>query len=358
MLRRALAKANEIEALLGNWQESMRLERQGTTPGERLHGFYAELADLAGKFWHYELVAVEDKVVVEGREIVGKRSVTVGKILQVVLILVVGLWLVGYVAEHGRRIMFRRYPGRESTSLLIYRIFSMLAVVGLVVFALVTVNIPITVFAFVGGALALGFGFGAQNILNNFISGLILLVERPIKVGDIVEVDGVRGRVATIGSRCCQVRRFDGIDMLIPNSSFLEKNVTNWTLSDQKLRFTIALRSAYGGELRHVMELLRRAVDEHPKTLKEPRSEVYMQNFGDDALEFRGDFWLDICAEPDWQRVMSDIRVRIDEVFREAGIVIAFPQRDVHLDVTAPIQLTWIDPPAAANAAVVPVRQG
>lgn len=355
LLRRALVKAGEIESLLGNWQESMRLERQGSTPGQRLRGVYAELAELAGKFWHYELVAVEDKVVVEGREIVGKRSVTLGKILQVVLILGVGLWLASHVAELGRRFMFRRYPGRESTSLLVYRIFSLLAVVGLVVFALVTVNIPITVFAFVGGALALGFGFGAQNILNNFISGLILLVERPIKVGDIVEVEGVRGRVATIGSRCCQVRRFDGIDMLIPNSSFLEKNVTNWTLSDQQLRFTIALRSAYGGELRHVMALLRQAVDEHPKTLRTPQPEVYMQNFGDDALEFRVDFWLDICAEPDWQRVMSDIRVRIDELFRETGIVIAFPQRDVHLDVTRPIALKWAEPSTNIPLPTVPI---
>lgn len=117
---------------------------------------------------------------------------------------------------------------------------------GLIVFALITVNIPLMVFAFLGGALAIAAGFGAQNILNNFISGLILLLERPIKVGDIVEVEGIRGQIANIGGRCCQVRRFDGIDILIPNSSFLEKNVANWTLSDQQLRFTITLAAAYG----------------------------------------------------------------------------------------------------------------
>jgi potassium efflux system protein len=358
MLGRALAKAEEIEASLGNWQESMRLERETVSVAERLRGLYAELGDRAGRFWHYELVAVEDKILVEGREIVGKRSVTLGQILQMLLILVVGLWLAGYVADRGREIMFRRYPGKESSSLLIYRIFSLGAVVGLVVFALVTVNIPLTVFAFVGGALALGVGFGAQNIINNFISGLILLVERPIKVGDIVEVDGVRGRVATIGSRCCQVRRFDGIDMLVPNSSFLEKNVTNWTLSDQQLRFSITLSVVYGSAIRHVMELLRRAVDEHPKVGSEPAPEVYMQNFGESALEFRIDFWLDIRLEPNWQQVVSDVRVRIDELFHEAGLVIAFPQRDVHLDVAAPIRVEWVAPPGPPDREANPSDQG
>lgn len=321
MLRRGLAKADEFEALITNWLEGMRQKRETATLGERLRGLWAELSDVAARFWKFELIAVEDKIVAEGREIVGKRSVTLGKIIQVLLILVVGLWLTAYVAAHGRRMMLRRLPGKESSALLIFRVFSLLAGVGLVVFALVTVNIPLTVFAFLGGALAIAVGFGAQNILNNFISGLILLFERPIKVGDIVEVEGVRGQIANIGGRCCQMRRFDGIDMLIPNSSLLEKNVTNWTLSDQQLRFTITLRAAYGLAIREVVGLIRRAVEEHSRVLRNPAPEIFAQNFGDNAMEFRLDFWVDISVESNWERVMSDIRVRIEELFREAKIV-------------------------------------
>jgi potassium efflux system protein len=211
--------------------------------------------------------------VAEGREIVGKRSATVGKVVKVLLILRVGLWLTVWIAEHGCRFLTSRLPGRESAVLLGLRLFTLLmVVVGLVVLALVTVNIPLTVFAFPGGARAIGVGFGAQNILNNFISGLILLVEKPIKLGDIVDVEGVRGRVTHIGSHCCQVRRFDGIDMLIPNSSCLEKNVTNWTLSDRHLRCTIRVGAAYGSPLPVALGLLRLAVESHPFGLTDPGS--------------------------------------------------------------------------------------
>ncbi|MBU2571788.1 MAG: mechanosensitive ion channel [Gammaproteobacteria bacterium] len=117
-------------------------------------------------------------------------------------------------------------------------------------FSLVRVHVPLTVFTFFGGALAIGAGFGAQNIISNFISGLILSVERPIKLGDIVDVEGVRVKITHIGGRCCQVHRFDGIDMLIPNSRLLDKSVTNWTLSEQSIRCTVMVGIAYGSPVR------------------------------------------------------------------------------------------------------------
>lgn len=357
-LRRVLAKADEVDALLSNWQEGMRLQREASSLVERMRGLIATFADVAGQFWNFELVAVEDKIVVEGREVVGKRSVTLGKILQVLLIVVVGLWLTVYLAARGRRFMLRLYPGNESRALLIHRVLVLLAGVGLIVFALGTVNIPLTVFAFLGGALAIAAGFGAQNILNNFISGLILLIERPIKLNDIVEVEGIRGQVTNIGSRCCHVRRFDGIDMLVPNSSFLEKSVINWTLSDQRLRFTVNLRAAYGSAIREVVALIKLAVEQHPRVLNDPAPEVYLENFGESALEFRVDVWVDIAVESNWQRVVSDIRVRIDELFREAGIVVAFPQRDIHVAAVQPIKVEMLVPPARAGPAESSHREG
>jgi len=109
---------------------------------------------------------------------------------------------------------------------------------------MITVKIPLTVFTFMGGALAIGIGFGAKNLINNFISGIILLLERPIKVGDIVEIEGTRGEVVRIGGRCSQIRRYDGIDILVPNSSLLEKDVVNWTLSDKLLRMKVSVGAA------------------------------------------------------------------------------------------------------------------
>ncbi|MER2552488.1 MAG: DUF3313 family protein [Thauera sp.] len=126
----------------------------------------------------------------------------------------------------------------------------------------------------------------------------------------------------------------------------LEKNVTNWTLSVQRLRFTVTCRVAYRSVVRHVMKLLRRAVDEHPRIRHDALPDVFIQQFCDSAFEFRTDFWLDIRQEPNWLRVMSEVRVRIDELFREAGIVFALPQRDLHVDVVAPVRVEGTDPAA------------
>lgn len=342
VLEQALVATNAMDDTLHAWQEMLRLRLESAGPAERIAGLWANLRDLAHGVWDYEFLVVEDKIVAEGREIVGQRGVTLGKAIQVLLILGIGLWLNGQASGHGMRFLMRRLPGRESAVLLAVRLFGMAVVVGLVVFTLLVANIPLTAFAFLGGALAIGVGFGAQNLINNFISGLILLIERPIKLGDIVDIEGVRGRVAQIGSRCCEVRRFDGIDMLIPNSSFLEKNVTNWTLSDQHLRCTVNVGIAYGSPLREAAALLERAAAEHPLVLAEPQPEAYFEDFGDNALLLRLDFWVDINVEPNWRRVMSDIRYRLAESFDAHGIVVAFPQRDVHLDSARPVKVELV----------------
>lgn len=327
VFRRVLAQVDSFDAVLRSWQEAMRLRKETATVAERLRGLAAEAAENAGKFWNFELLAVEDKIVVEGREIVGKRSVTLGKITKALLILLLGFWLAARIAAYGRRHVLARIPGKASTALLMYRLFSLFVIVGITVFALVSVNIPLTVFAFLGGALAIGVGFGAQNILNNFISGLILLAERPIKLGDIVEVEGVRGEITDIGARCCQVHRPDGIDMLVPNSSFLEKSVINWTLSSPQVRFTINVRVPYGSSTREAIGLIRRAAEEHPKILKHPTPEVLLLDVGESALTLAVYFWVDISREHKWREVVSDIRQRIEELFRHAGMQIAFPTK-------------------------------
>ncbi|QFY43538.1 mechanosensitive ion channel [Candidatus Methylospira mobilis] len=342
MLRGALAEAEDLDGDLRSWSESMFRPKESISFAERLKNLQLTIYKLSVEAWNFEIVAVEDKIMVEGREIVGKRSVTLGKIMQALAILVIGLWCSTRIGNWWRGRIMQRFSGKESSALLIHRIFSMATAVLLVVFSLLAVNIPLTVFAFVGGALAIGLGFGAQNILNNFISGLILLVESPIRLNDIVEVDGVRGRVNDIGARCCQIRCFDGIDMLIPNSTLLEKNVTNWTLSDHHMRFTISVDAAYGSPIHDVMSVLKRAVEEHPRTLDDPAPEIYLQEFGDSSLLFRADYWVDISKVPNWMRVASDLRIRLEELFDEIGVVISFPQRDIHLDSVKPLKIELV----------------
>lgn len=352
LLRQNQNQIEQGEGMLYNWQQVNRVTYQDVSWADRLHGATLTVTRALAAVWNFEMITVDDSIVVEGREITGKRSVTLGKLVQVVLILVLGLWLTGRISAYARRWLLARYTGEESAALLWLRLSSIGMGVGLVVLALITAHIPLTAFAFMGGALALGLGFGAQNILNNFISGVILLVEKPIKPGDIVEVDGIRGRVHDIGSRCCQVQRFDGIDMLIPNSVFLEKTVTNWTLSDQLLRFSVMVGVAYGTPIETAMQLIREATTDHLAVLKVPLPLVLLEDFGDNALQLRVDYWLDISLQDNSRQVASEIRLSIEKRFAEHGIAIPFPQRDVHLGNREPIRVEMVAQAAASPAAL------
>ena len=205
--------------------------------------------------------------------------------------------------------------------------------------ALRLVNVPLTVFTLLGGAAAIGLGFGSQNIVNNFISGLILLAERPIRIGDLIEVEDLYGTVEDIGARSTHVRSSENVDIIVPNSSFLEKNVINWTLSDDRYRAQISVGVAYGSPTEEVTRLIRKAVDEHPRILKQPDPIILFADFGNNSLDFEVHFWIRMRRLMDRRIVASDLRYRVDEMFREAGIVIAFPQRDVHLDSSKPLDV-------------------
>ena len=212
------------------------------------------------------------------------------------------------------------------------------------VFSLVSVNIPLAVFAFLGGALAIGFGFGAQHLINNFISGLILLFDRSVRVGDIVEVDGQGGRVTEIGMRNSRIYRFDGIDMLVPNSQFLQQKVTNWTLSDLKMRYSVSVGVAYGSPTREAERVIMKAIETHPMVLKNPPPTILFEEFGDSAFMFTGYFWMELISNRDNRIAASEIRHAITELLEKAGIVISFPQRDVHVDSSKPLEVKVLFP--------------
>jgi len=294
--------------------------------------------------WNYQIFTVtEDTVVIDGQEVKRTRGITVRKVVLALFLLTLGLLFSRRAARFLRALFGTQFHFDDAVSALVEKGAYYVLFITVVFGALATVEIPLTVFAFFGGALAIGVGFGAQNLINNFISGLILLFERPIKVGDIVEVDGVGGRITNVGGRCSLLHRFDGVDMLVPNSSFLEKSVTNWTHSDRQIRYTIKVRVAYGSPLRDAQRLLMRAVSEHGQVMKDPEPVVVLDDFAADALNFTLYYWIEVGRNVDARIVGSDIRFRIDKLFREAGIVIAYPQRDVHIDATGPMKVQLVE---------------
>ncbi|MGC9324841.1 MAG: mechanosensitive ion channel family protein [Desulfomonilia bacterium] len=268
--------------------------------------------------------------------VIDQQSVTIKKVIIAVIILFLGLFFARAVLGSFRNRILKRTKLEENIQSIISKLIYYFILLFVFLFALRMVNIPLTAFAFLGGAIAIGFGFGAQNLINNFISGFILMVERPIKIGDVIEMDNSFGVIENIGARCTVVRTFDNARLLVPNSSFLEKNITNWTMHEPSIRTNVTVGVAYGSDVKKVRDLLFQAVHEHPDVMKTPDPFVLFSDFGDNSLVFKVYFWVWLMR---WWRTQSDLRFRIDELFRDAGIVIAFPQRDTHIDFTTPLKI-------------------
>jgi small-conductance mechanosensitive channel len=212
-----------------------------------------------------------------------------------------------------------------------YRTFAFYgALAGVITVAMTIAGIPLTVFTVVGGALAIGVGFGSQNIVNNFISGVILLVEQPIKVGDVVEVDGMSGGVLSIGTRSTKIKNADDKIYIVPNSFFLEKAVLNATFERAVVRHTIDFGVAYGSDVRKVEDLCLSILLNTEGVKQTPMPMVLFENFNESTLDFKMVFWADIQSE-NVALMKSDIRYKVNEQFKQLGIEMAFPQRDVYL---------------------------
>lgn len=183
-------------------------------------------------------------------------------------------------------------------------------------------------FTLLAGAFGVGLGFGLQNIVNNFVSGLILIFERPIQVGDAVEVGGIQGEVKGIGIRASRVRTWTGAEVIVPNGDLISQQVTNWTLDGRLRRLEINVGAKYGTDPQMVIGLLTETVSRHPETLADPPPYAVFKGFGPSSLDFVVRAW---TASESWLVVNSDLGVAVNNAFRDAGIEIPYPQQDLHL---------------------------
>ncbi|MBT8049294.1 MAG: mechanosensitive ion channel [Xanthomonadales bacterium] len=284
------------------------------------------------KYWDFPLFTLSSGPVV-----------TAGQVVLTLLVIFIGFFISWYLQRLLGRQMLKANVNPNVTQT-VQRIVFYSVLVLLFITVLGMLRIPITALAFISGAVAIGVGFGAQNIINNLISGWILMSERPVRIGDFVEIDSHKGTVEVIGNRSTRIRRIDGVHLLVPNSQMLERVVVNWTLVDKNFRSTVRVGVNYGSPIRLVEKLLLEAADEHKLTLKDPPIIVVFEDYGDNALIFDVFFWCIGTGEKELRQIRSDIRFRIEELFAENGIVIAFPQRDVHLYAKTPIEVTTKQP--------------
>lgn len=260
-----------------------------------------------------------------------EQPITLGELLMIPVFLVVGV----FITKSTVKLITNRLTTKKTNPNIIHllqRVLYVIAIVIIVITILDLINVPLTAFAFLSGAVAIGFGFGAQNIINNFISGWILMWERPIRIGDFLEVEDAKGIVEQINTRSTRIRRVDGVHLLIPNSKLLENTVVNWTLVDKLVRTSIKVGVSYGSSAKKVAALIMQATVEEKEVLKEPKPLVTFEDFGDNSLVFEVTYWIHSNVEGGLRITRSNIRFRLDELFEEHNIIIAFPQRDVHLD--------------------------
>jgi small-conductance mechanosensitive channel len=224
-----------------------------------------------------------------------------------------------------------------------------LIIIGLLV-ALAAAGFQTSQFAIVFGALGVGIGFGLQNVVNNFVSGLILMFERPIQPGDTVEVSGTSGKVRSIGMRATTLTTFEGADVIVPNGTLLSEKLINWTLTDMTRRIDVDLGVAYGSDPRQVLTLLAEVAAGTPGVAKDPAPSVLFVRFGASSLDFGIRAWTTDFDR--WVAIRTEMTARVHEALRRAGIEIPFPQHDLHLRSVSDEAGRWL-----AGGGLAPVAE-
>jgi small-conductance mechanosensitive channel len=225
----------------------------------------------------------------------------------------------------------------EGTRYTFKRVIELALILIGVIIAFQSIGINLSGLAVIFGLLSVGIGFGLQNITSNFVAGLILLFERPIKVGDRVTVGGIEGDVIEINIRSTTIRSLTNIAIIVPNSEFVSSQVVNWSHGDRKIRLDIEVGVSYNSDLETVLRSLKEVALENPEILRDPKPDVHLREFGDSSWNMKLRVWID---NPKRHPVVrSDINCAIVRKFRENGVEIPFPQRDFHLRSPLPTPL-------------------
>jgi small-conductance mechanosensitive channel len=277
----------------------------------------AEILQWIDKIVHYQLFTVNQTAITPG-------SLVISLVLFAIFIVASRIVIKTLMSRVLKRLKVEDSIRYTMERTLMY----VLIVVGGIV-ALEFVGISLSGLAVVFGFLSVGIGFGLQNITSNFVSGVIVLFERHIRVGDRVTVGDTEGDVDAISPRATTVRTINNVSIIVPNSAFISENVINWSHGDPRVRMDIEVGVSYESDLDTVLRCLREVAEENPKVLKDPKPDVLHDGFGDSAWDMRLRCWV---ANPKGRPIIrSELNCAIVRKFRENGIEIPFPQRDLHV---------------------------
>ena len=346
-IQRVELAVTKMDRQLARWLDDFGVSANSAAPRD-WKVTALQVVGLMKQVWNFELFAVEDSTIVEGKTVTTSYGVTVGKSIGVLLLYAFAYWLFAMLTRLLERLMVRRFKVDPQVASVMRRWLMIAVSVVLIILILNLARIPLTAFAFMGGALAIGIGFGTQTIIKNVISGIIILFERKIRVGDIIAIGGTTGHVTAVDLRASTVRSFDGVEALVPNSTFLENQVVNWTYSNSRIRREIRIGIAYGSPVRQAADVIIGCAEEHGQVLKDPAPEVYLEDFADNAVLMVLVFWVELSPTLSGRRVDSDLRFMMEKRLAAADIAIPFPQRDVRVSVADAVPVRMVPPAAEA----------
>ncbi|WP_339865510.1 mechanosensitive ion channel family protein [Paremcibacter congregatus] len=262
---------------------------------------------------------------------VGEVRFSAYLLLKAILTIIIAFWLAGIFAEFGETRIKQLTKLKASNRALLTKVFQILVYFIALLITLDVMSIDLTGLAIFSGAVGIGVGFGLQKITSNFMSGLILLFEKSVEEGDLVELDSnTIGFVRQTGARYTLVETFEGREIMIPNEDFITNRVTNWTYSNNQGRIDISIGVSYGADLEKTYALLLEAAQEHPRCSQAPGPECYLVDYGESSVDFTLYFWVDNIIDGR-KRPRSDVLFAIWRKFKENQIEIPFPQRDLHI---------------------------
>jgi small-conductance mechanosensitive channel len=260
--------------------------------------------------------------------VVGTTTIQLGAIIGVVLVIIITTVFIRIINILLNKELFPRIELPRGVPGAVSMIVKYIIVGFGIYFVLSVAGIDLGKFGLIAGALGVGIGFGLQNIVFNFIAGLVLAFERPFQVGDVIEVDKLLGTVTSIGVRSSTIKTYDGSEVIVPNGNLISTDVINWTLSDRRKRREVPVSVAYGSNPREVMDILLKIAGENVNVLKNPAPWATFEGFGESSLDFKIRFWV---AFDIGMTVKSEVAMSIYDALEEAGIKIPFPQQDLYI---------------------------
>lgn len=265
----------------------------------------------------------------------GNINISIMMVIKGALSLSIFFWVATKLATFSERKIENLSNITPSIKVLITKLLKFIIFTAVILLTMSSIGIDLTAFAVVGGAVGVGIGFGLQKVVSNFISGIIILLDKSVKPGDIIEIENVYGQIKSIGLRYISVLTLDGKEYIIPNEDLITKKVINWSYSNNLVRANVRVGVSYNSDVDQALNLLEKSVENIERILKNPPPKIFLQEFGDSSINLEIKFWIK-DPENGIQNITSKVNKNIWQLFKENDIEIPFPQQDMHLKSVSP----------------------